>query len=453
MKTIKTIACILCLAIAGAAAAADKPQKTDKPEKARYKAAVIVFDFECSEGELGFLLAESVRERLQNNHKGEFIVIDRISTKDMSPPVGIGSDPNAVAAFMRNKAGCNVAIFGTLKKAGDAFTAEVRCIDEANPKAEGGWKKTLRYAGERSRGEIAKQIVEAITGQPEWVPPQYGDEPEPKSFGKPLNPNGDFEQGRTFWDPPDNCAIFLEKAEGHGNVIRIRTDLPNDPWVEYHRNIILGLADPTKPPTLPRDTSYGSVGGLEGVHYASGWIDATPGWRYWLTADTKFPGGGLKIFVKGFFDYSDKADALPERSLVRLKLTPQQFANLPREQQKKMIAEDAKAHPDLYRRECYRWYINCKGGPKEWSHNASPFPPRGGLPANVQWLQIQIYAYWPPGEYFLDNVNIYKNPDQKEPIAEEAARTNSFEESRKLTRQDAATAPAEPGKKDPNAAP
>lgn len=438
MNSMKFIACMVLFA-AGAAVAADKPPKADPADKpaVRYKAAIIVFDLLCEQPEIGKDVAQSVRMRFTNNHEGEFYIVDRISTADISPPVGISADANTIADVMKNKAGCNIAIYGTFKKAGDSCTADIRCINQANPKQAGGWTKTFTFSGERARGEIARMIVEEITGQPEWVPPQYGDEPEPKAFGKPLNPNGDFEQGSTFWEPPDNCATFLEKAEGHGNVLRIRTDLPNDPWVEYHHNLIIGLADPAKPPTLPKDTSYGSVGGNEGVHYCSGWIKAEPGWRYWLTADAKFPGSGLKIFVKGFFEYADRADALPERTLVKLKLTPQQFANLPREQQKKMIAEDAKDHPEFYRRECYRWYMNCKGGPNAWTRNANPFPPRGGLPSNVQWLQIQVYAYWPAGVYYVDNVNLYKNPDQKEPIPEEAARTNSFEESRKLTRQDA----------------
>ena len=61
-------------------------------------------------------------------------------------------------------------------------------------------------------------------------------------------------------------------------------------------------------------------------------------------------------------------------------------------------------------------------------------PPRGGLPGNVQWLQIQVYAYWPPGTYRFDNVHLYKAPKQTKPLPEEPARTDSFETSRERTR-------------------
>ena len=61
-----------------------------------------------------------------------------------------------------------------------------------------------------------------------------------------------------------------------------------------------------------------------------------------------------------------------------------------------------------YVRECYRWYLSCAGAPGEWNHFAACFPPRGGLPADVDFLQIQIYSYWPPGEYLWDNVLLYE---------------------------------------------
>ncbi len=178
-------------------------------------------------------------------------------------------------------------------------------------------------------------------------------------------------------------------------------------------------------PQIGRDTSYGSLAGLEGVHYRGQWIKATRGRRYWLTADCKGLGGA-KVFIKGFRDWSAQADGLPESSLAALGLTPRQFAALPIEKRKKLIAEDTKKHPERHRRECYRWYLNCKDAKGEWMHLAAPFPPHGGLPRNVQWLQIQIYSYWPPGEYLWDNVFLYKDPRQKAPLPPEPARTPNF---------------------------
>ena len=39
------------------------------------------------------------------------------------------------------------------------------------------------------------------------------------------------------------------------------------------------------------------------------------------------------------------------------------------------------------------------------------YSPRGGLPENVEWLRIDIFAAWPSGEYRFDNVHLYLAPD------------------------------------------
>jgi hypothetical protein len=377
--------------------------------------------------------------RLGREHETEYFVLDRLATQGLSPAVGAEADANQVLELL-TRAGCDVAFWGTVRKSGGSVSADVRCASLADPCGAGDWRKQFTDSSERSAGLVARGIVEALTGHPEWKPPEVGDESEPKDLGEPLNAGGDFEGGAKGWQGPDNVASFLEPAPadaaalGRGTVLRIRTDLERDPWLEYYRNLRLGLADANHPPKIAADTSYGSVAGMEGVHFNSDWLRAEPGARYWLLADVKKPGGTPKIFVKGFIDWSAQADGLPELSMVERKLTPQAFAELPPQERRRLIAEDAKAHGDRYRRESYRWFLNCTQESKDWRHYAAPFPPRGGLPKNVQWLQIQVYAYWPPGTYYFDNVKLYKDPQQKAPLTEEPARTESFEKSREKTR-------------------
>ncbi|MEI7926173.1 MAG: hypothetical protein WCI61_08320 [Chloroflexota bacterium] len=95
------------------------------------------------------------------------------------------------------------------------------------------------------------------------------------------------------------------------------------------------------------------VAGLEGVHVRSEWLPATPGQRYWLTADC-LGQGGAKVFVKGFVDWRERAEAISEGSLAKRGLTPEQFAALPAEKRKALLAEETREHPELYRREVYR---------------------------------------------------------------------------------------------------
>ena len=401
------------------------------------KAYVVVFDFAGADGgKFGKRLADSVRLRLRRHRQYE--VIDRLTTQGAAGPLGIQTDRAKVIELMSSKVGANLGVYGTAEVRGELVRAEVCVVDITGGKPS---VKTHVFSdeSEQAAGVVAAKIVEAVRGKPEWKPPEYGDETEPgiKELGAPLHRGGDFEKARPGWDRPDNVSTFIEPGPaGRGKVLRIRTDLQRDPWLAYRRKLRFGEADPNRPPKIARDTSYGSVAGLEGVHFRSQWIDATPGHRYWLLADMKGKTAGIffpKIYVKGFSDWSPHAKALPELSLKERKLTAEQFAALPPEQRKALIAADAKAHGDRYRRECFRWYLSCRNEDDTWKHYAAPLPPRGGLPKDVRWLRIDVHAYWPPGNYYFDNVNLYKDPRQKAPLDEDKPRTPGFEDKQSAT--------------------
>jgi hypothetical protein len=165
---------------------------------------------------------------------------------------------------------------------------------------------------------------------------------------------------------------------------------------------------------------------MEGVHFKSDWIDANARQRYWLLADFHKAGGTPKVFLKGFKTTEHALDGLPESALARLDLTPEQFAELPEARRKKLIAAARKRYPKMFLRECYRWYLNCRGKAGQWDHLSAPCPPRGGLPDDVEVLQIQVYSYWPPGTYKWDNIFLYKDPRQKAPLEEVKPRTPNF---------------------------
>ena len=423
MRALATLLAMAALAPAGPEGTPARPCKF-----------VVVFDFACPRSSgLGRQLADSVRLRL-GRHKGQYSVIDRLTTAEMTPAGGLPlSIPQArIVELMKQKWAVTVAVFGQLQKLGQMARAEVRCVDISGQQVV-AWTKVFSAEGERARGLMARQIVEAIRGRAEWNPPEYGDEAEPKKFGPALNPNGDFESCPAGWQRPDNVSMKIvpDPRPGRaGHVLRLFTDLDREAWLKYQRDLRLGKADPAHPPRIGTVANkYATVAGLEGVHFRSGWIPARPGQRYWLVAEMKGKSAGMffpKIFVKGFADFSALADGLSEVSLNEMKMTPQQFARLPVEQRKKLVSQDAARHPERYRREVYRWYLACRNEENVWKHYAAPFPPRGGLPRVVQWLRIEVYAYWPPGEYLFDDVHLYADPRQKAPLPEEKPRTPSY---------------------------
>jgi len=395
---------------------------------------VVVFDFDTSgvtdtggpstplpKRPIGVRLADSVRLKLRR-HAG-YEVLDRLTTQETARPLGLQTDLPKIVNLMDDRLAVTMALYGTVKREGAVVEAKIRCIDRSRPGEPGGWTKTFRDDTERFAAVISRAVVEAIRGETEWTPPQYGDEEEPKEFGKPLNANGSFEAGSKGWERPDNVSTFIvDGPKGRGKILRVRTDLERDAWLAYTKALRLGQADPSRPPEIPRDKSYGSVAGLEGVHYRGDFVKAEPGRRYWLVVDCKGQGGA-KVFVKGFRKTPAAMDGLPESALAELGLTPHRFADLPEAKRKELIAADARKHPQRYVRECYRWYLNCKDAKGHWLHLAAPFPPRGGLPDYVEYLQVQIYSYWPPGEYLWDNVHLYRDPRQEAPLPEVKPRT------------------------------
>ena len=69
---------------------------------------------------------------------------------------------------------------------------------------------------------------------------------------------------------------------------------------------------------------------------------------------------------------------------------------------------DEKGRPVRYRlRYVYRTWFAI-GGSSEWqSYTHKPRRPNDNeLTQNVRYIRIQIYAFWPPGEYWFDNVRV-----------------------------------------------
>ncbi len=426
-----------CLILSIAAALSAEPAASGPAEEQTF---VAIFDFvtlskpgHAISMDFGQKLADSVRLKLRNQGQA-WQVIDRLTTREASGPIGSNANLDTVKRLLGRQLGAQVGIIGQVQKVDGMVRAEISCID-LRQDDQPVWVKVFSDSTQRSQAVISTQIVEAILGQPLWQPPEYGQEPEPAKLGKPLNKNGSFNAGCPGWEAADNVSTFFEPGpKDRGGVLRVRTDLQRDPWLEYRKALRLGLADRNKPPKIKTDTSYACVGGLEGVHVRSEFIPAQPGLRYWLTADVcpvdtpANPNGAFfpKVFVKGFRKTPHAMDGLPESALAELGLSPEQFASMDKAKRQKLIDADAKQNPMRYVRECYRWYLPCRSNTGQWTHLAAPFPPRGGLPKNVEYLQIQIYTYWPPGTYLWDNVNLYRDPDQKKPLAEVKPRTKNF---------------------------
>jgi hypothetical protein len=222
-----------------------------------------------------------------------------------------------------------------------------------------------------------------------------------KPLSDNLLANGSFEEGRYWpygWEATDGLTTFWigGGTQGH-RCLRIYTDVLDAQWKARFDEVCAAVdaaarkaggnpqALPTNPvPPAPERAPteppyYDTVAGLHGVHYRSAYINVTPGAIYRFSVDARTEAKGEpKVFVKGFFD-------------------------------QQMQTRDGV---QTVRRDAYQAPMTLDPCDGQWRRYARLFHPsqsRSTLdkqPLRAEWLQVQIYAYWRPGNYYFDNARL-----------------------------------------------
>jgi len=234
-----------------------------------------------------------------------------------------------------------------------------------------------------------------------------------------LLPNGSFETGRYWpagWQATDGLTTFWIPGGTAGRrCLRIYTDVLDAQWKARQEQVRAAVEDAGrraggKPQSLPVDPVppapervptqppyYDTVAGLHGVHYRSRYVPVTPRAVYRFSIDARTDEetkGKPKVFIKGFFD-------------------------------QKMQTRNGV---ETIRRNAYRAPMTLDPCDQQWRRYAREFHPwnskttLGGEPIKSEFLQVQIYAYWKPGNYYFDNARLEivgMQPTQDEPPAEE----------------------------------
>ncbi|KPK69062.1 MAG: hypothetical protein AMJ84_10180 [Acidithiobacillales bacterium SM23_46] len=175
-----------------------------------------------------------------------------------------------------------------------------------------------------------------------------------------------------FWD--SSCGTTRPTA---GKCIRMDTDVNQG---EVHRRMEELIADPAAPPwrkTPTRPPKYDTAAGLEGVSLWSDPIPVNKDKIYRMSVDVIGQMSGIffpKMFVRGYG-----------------------------------MAKNVKGQ--LVKRELYETYVSCRVFKRgQWYHFAQTFCPTDRTPA-VTEIRVTLYAYWPPGLYYWDNVEITEVPE------------------------------------------
>ncbi len=247
---------------------------------------------------------------------------------------------------------------------------------------------------------------------------------EPPKDGRNLIPNGGLDEpnktkdGPAHWQSIDNLIWFWSTdpdAPQRGKVLKIDTDVNQSQayawWVQRYLKGAAAGAAPSKVPTV--EPKYDTIAGLDGGFFWSDYIPVKPGGAYKVYLDAK--GGGAKIFIRGYekkvpLFFADEAPAV-QGHFRKVRGEPQ---------------VNARGRPiRYYPRYVYTtWFA--VGGSQQWktyTHNKPRHPNSREITENVRWVRIMIYPYWPPGQYWFDNVRVVEvDPDtgQAKPDADEA---------------------------------
>lgn len=187
------------------------------------------------------------------------------------------------------------------------------------------------------------------------------------SAGDNLLPNGNFDAGTAaplHWEAANRLTSFFVQEEGRGRVVRLDSRIEK---VQAREFAAAFRADPSLAPPAPHLLpvgDYGSIGAFDGVALDSDPIEVQAGQNYRLTADLRGPGGGVIVWIKGFMDYHGRW-----RDGYQTRLAPERLA------------------------------------PDRWGRFSILFNPTAKTP-RVTRIKVRLYAYWPSGEYYFDNVRL-----------------------------------------------
>lgn len=243
-------------------------------------------------------------------------------------------------------------------------------------------------------------------GKPELPPPGAWESAYPEGVVNLLR-NPGFEEpnaagdGPVHWQGIDGLVYHWTvdpSAPQRGKVLKINTDVSQGQayrwWIErYVRGAALDAA-PRREPT--REPKYDTIAGLDGGFFWSDPIEVKEGGAYRVYVDARGPGA--KVFLRGYV-------AEPVVSFGDEQPAVQELFRAPRGEP----THDAKGRPIKYRmRYRYTTWFSV-GGSDEWktySHRAPRHPNNRELTEDVRWVRVMLYPYWPPGEYWFDNVRV-----------------------------------------------
>jgi hypothetical protein len=140
--------------------------------------------------------------------------------------------------------------------------------------------------------------------------------------------------------------------------------------------VVTWTANPDGPGKVIKYDMDEDTAGAYGMAYYSDWIPIEPGATYRFSCRYKSLGPTVKIFLKGYHEFPSQ-EGFPAQ-----------------------------------RRETYRRQVHPAGEKNQWNSVVADFIPSHANP-NQQptWMKVDLYAYWPKGVVFWDDIVLKKVRD------------------------------------------
>jgi hypothetical protein len=337
---------------------------------------VAIFPFTSpDDANAGRQFADNLRQRAA---RLGLVVVEPLSLKEAMAGAAmpdLKTTPADMAKVLKDRLDAKAALWGEVRNEGGTVVIDVRGLNLDRGAAELTVSRTWRAAEKQLVNPAQDEMLAELTGAKKKAVPEATPEADAKvpTVGPELVKNGDFEKGDKSpdaWQKVDGQTTFWDAAGGDpGRCLRINTDVYHDEWVAWQKKIKEGaVAADAPPPTPTKGAKYDTVAGIYGVAYDSDPIPVVPGKAYKVslsyraaTEDFFFP----KLFIRGWA---------------------------------KVNGEDRVVY-DAY------LALRAKTGGKQWESNVRIVEIPADLKVKIEYVKLKLYAYWPPGTYFFDNVS------------------------------------------------
>jgi len=337
---------------------------------------VVIFPFASPDGgKAGRKFAD--RLRLRAKRLG-LVIVDPLSLRDAVSETempGLDTPPGRVATVLKDRLAARIGLWGKVEPAGQGLLMHFRGLNLDRGGDRLTIKETRRAEQPQLTGPLQDEILRKLTGRRKKPVAVATPEADAKvsTVGQELVANGGFEQGGKSpagWDRIDGLTTFWSKGGASGKCLKINTDVYHDEWVAWRKKHSGGArAEDAPTPTPTKGPKYNTVAGIYGVKYDSKPIPVTPGRAYKVSirykgrsTDFFFP----KLFIRGWGE----------------------------------VAGEKRVVYDAY------LALRCVEGSGKWKRGVRILEIPADTQAPVEYVVLKIYAYWPPGTYYFDDVSM-----------------------------------------------